>query len=320
MDAPGSPSLGSPHRQVKTSGRREEFLLRLLDKLWERYRSRVSYVRTYEDVVRRAGGAFVNDHIAFRTLACQKPSAGIFSVSRIFEALGYAPAASYFFPDKRLEATHYQHPTPGFPKLFVSELHTWELSSKGNAVVLKSLRGHRPPLADAVLAACREADKASAPAAAKLLGTLMDHFSELPWPMPQKSDVVALNEESQYAAWVLVRGYDVNHFTASVNSHGVESLGDIEKTVGALRHAGVPMKTAIEGERGSKLRQSATEAVVTDVSVKQGSKTVKMPWPYAYCEIAERGMSVDPDTGTAKRFEGFLGGQASQLFEMTRRK
>jgi hypothetical protein len=146
----------------------------------------------------------------------------------------------------------------------------------------------------------------------------MDWFSRLPWDLPEKADVVAVNEVSQYAAWVLVHGYNVNHFTSLINSHGVAALDDIEKTVTALQEAGLPMKAEIEGQRGSKLRQTATQAVVIDVSVRESGQAVQLPWTYAYLELAERGEVVDPQTGRACRFEGFLGPQATQLFEMTR--
>jgi hypothetical protein len=117
---------------------------------------------------------------------------------------------------------------------------------------------------------------------------------------------------------VLVHGYNVNHFTCSINSHQVESLDDIEKTIAALQKAGVPMKAEIEGERGSKLRQSATEAAMIDVVISEGDQVATMPWTYAYFELAERGEIVNPATGRRERFEGFLGPQATQLFEMTR--
>ena len=36
-------------------------------------------------------------------------------------------------------------------------------------------------------------------------------------------------------------------------------------------------------------------------------------------ELAERGEVTDPDSGARQRFEGFLGPQATQLFDMTKR-
>jgi hypothetical protein len=38
---------------------------------WCRYRERVSYVRTYESIVKSQKATFVNDHIAFRSIALQ---------------------------------------------------------------------------------------------------------------------------------------------------------------------------------------------------------------------------------------------------------
>jgi hypothetical protein len=45
-----------------------------------------------------------------------------------------------------------------------------------------------------------------------------------------------------------------------------------------------------------------------------------MPWSYAYFELAQRDPLLDPATGKQQRFEGFLGPQATNLFEMTRVK
>jgi hypothetical protein len=281
--------IRGPHLAIGPRGPQEQFLAELFDMLWDRYRQRVSYVRDYERVVAAAGATFVNDHIAFRTFACQSPLVGIASLSRIFEALGYVPANCYHFPDKHLNAIHYQHPRAELPKLFISELKVWELEEPVRREIEAVVRGNRDPFDGDALA---------------MLASPHLHAGAA----------------SQYAAWVLVHGYNVNHFTSLINSHGVAKLADIEKTIAALREAGVPMKSEIEGERGSKLRQTATEAVKIDVEVVDGGKPTTMPWTYAYFELAERGEVVDGETGKRSRFEGFLGPQATQLFEMTRVK
>ena len=112
-----------PHASIPVSTPRERFAAQLFDTLWETYRRRVSYVQVYEQVIQAAGATFFNDHIAFRTFACQQPHTGIASISRIFEALGYRAAGSYHFEDKQLSAIHFQHTNPQFPKIFVSELN-----------------------------------------------------------------------------------------------------------------------------------------------------------------------------------------------------
>lgn len=311
-------NLSSPHRSLKTRDPREIFLAELLDALWEGYRARMEYVLAYEEILRAHGARFFNDHVAFRALAGQRPTAGIPDISRPFEALGYVPTACYEFPDKHLSSIHYQHPRPEFPKIFVSQLKTWELSPEGRRIAGKSLSGRRLPLGDDVLADLRGLDRVSKARRAALMKILLRHFQELPWGLPQKKDVRALDKESQFGAWVLVNGNGVNHFTASVDSHGVRALDDIEKVQAAMKAAGVPMKKEIEGKRGDRLRQTATEAVVLPAKVRDGRRAVEIPWTYAYFEVAQRPLVKNPATGRRERFQGFLGAQATNLFDMTR--
>lgn len=312
--------MHAPHRPIQTQNLKEKFLVDLFDTLWARYRGRMPYVRQYEALVEAHGGTFVNDHIAFRTLGWQEPAAGLFNISRIFESLGYVAAACYEFPDKFMSSLHFQHPRAGMPKIFITQLKSWELSAPSRKIIAGAMKSHRPGLSTETLAALHAVEKSAAPARAKLLKQMAAYFENLPWDLPEKEDVMALNRESQFGAWVLVNGYDVNHFTASVDSHGVPALQDIDKTVEAMRRAGIPMKNEIEGAAGTKLRQSSTEAVVTEVRVKEGKRAVKIPWTYAYFELAERPPMKNPQTGHLERFEGFLGGQATHLFEMTKLK
>lgn len=305
-----------PHQTIEVKNSREQLAVELFDTLWARYRERVSYVQVYERIVAEAGATFINDHIAFRTFANQHPTTGIASLSRIFEALDYRPAGVYHFPKKHLNAIHYQHPQPAFPKLFISELKTWELRDASQEIITSALASHRDPLAAPTLNSLSRLDHS--PPSATLLTEVAEYLQHLPWNLPDRAAVDTVNEESQYAAWVLVHGYNVNHFTSLVNSHDVDSLNGLEKTIAALREAGVPMKLEIEGEAGSKLRQSATEAVTVDVDVSVDGNDTTMPWTYAYFELAERNEVIDPETGQQVRFEGFLGPQATNLFEMTR--
>ncbi len=308
-----------PHRELADPAQATEvFLAELFDTLWVRYRERVAHVRSYEQVVQAHGARFVNDHIAFRTFASQAPQTGILNLSRLFETLGYRAANLYYFEDKQLFATHFEHPNHDFPKLFISELQTWRLAPPARAIIERTLADHAPPLAGETLAELARLSDCIAVRRGELLAQCVDVIHTLPWSPPQQADVTALNDESQYGAWVLVHGYNVNHFTSLINSHGVDALGDIEKTITALQGAGVPMKAEIEGAAGSVLRQTATAAAVIDVEVRAGETLTQMPWTYAYFELAERGHTVDA-SGQRRRFEGFLGAQATHLFEMTRK-
>lgn len=307
----------TPHSHIACRNDQERFLAALFDRLWDRYRQRVPYAAQFVAIVEQAGGQFVNDHIAFRTIACQQPQTGMASISRLFEALGYVSAACYQFPDKFLSATHLQHPNVGFPKLFISELQSWRLSAAGQRSVLQSIAPCRLPLSDATL---RDLTHVDVNTHYELLRIAVDWIENLPWSTPEEHDVRAVDQESQYAAWVLVHGYNVNHFTALINELNVATMRDLDETVGVLRDAGIPMKAEIEGAPGSKLRQTATEAVKVEVPIIRSGQRATMPWSYAYFELAERNDIIDAETGQKHRFEGFLGPQATQLFDMTKVK
>jgi hypothetical protein len=307
-----------PHHALNSKNASERFVLNLFDRLWEKFRSRVSYVNNYETLIQESGASFFNDHIALRTFCSQNPLAGISSISRIFEALGYRAADSYNFEDKHLNAIYFQHPQPNFPKVFISELRTWELKPSSKHIIHGALKTHRTNLPESFLADLHHLETKSESSRESLLDEAVEFFLELPWHLPEKSDLLELNLDSQYAAWVLVHGYNVNHFTSLINSHKVPALDDIEKTSKALLDSGVPMKKEIEGARGSKLRQTATEAVVIDVPVLENGKLTTMPWTYAYFELAQRDTFKDLGTGKLLRYEGFLGPQATNLFDMTK--
>jgi len=297
----------------------DHFALQFFDALWRKYRDSVSYVQVYESILAKAGATFVNDHIAFRTLASQQPLLGTASLSRIFQTLGYVAAGSYHFPDKHLSAVHFQHPVRDFPKIFISELQMWRLSPPLREAMESLLRSHRAHLSSRFLASLERLRDQPDYVSDDLMARLLDFFETLPWEIPGLDLVGLAAAESQYAAWTLVHGYRVNHFTSLVNSHGVPALDSIDKTVDAMRAAGVPMKDQIEGAPGSRLRQTATAAADGNVMVLDHDHVIHTEWSYAYFEIAERGYVRDSETGEMQRFDGFLGPQAAQLFEMTRR-
>ncbi len=241
----------------------------LLEMLWERYAARVPYARTF---VSLAGGAFKNDHLAFRSL--RREGSGIALLAPVFERLGWRRAGNYDFPDARLTAIHLSHPD-GLPRIFVSELRQAELSPRAQELLLALPADPPPP---------------------ERIDALASWFCA-PGFTPSELALLELERESQYAAWLLLFGREVNHFTASVD--------DVESWAAKLSAAGVPMKGELEGERGAGLRQTATRAALRTVRTDQGERQ----WPYAYLEIAERNGG----------FDGFVTAQARQLFEMTKR-
>lgn len=296
----------------------------LLGILWSQYKKRVSYAAKYQAMVEERGGKVQNDHIAFRTFNCDigaQPS-GVEGIARIFKALGYEQKDKYVFEDKKLNAWHFEHKTNTTnPKIFISQLEVDQLSP-GVADMIKTSVAGAPDLlssGDRELLKMLAGDSQVDQSVADNFAISLARFFVRPWNPPMRRVVETVDKESQYAAWTLLHGNSVNHFTAYINEQGVKEWPDIEATVAALRKAGLPMKDEFEGERGTKLRQSSTKAAMEDCEVTEGDGSKgKINWSYAYYELAERGYVPGPD-GKATLFQAFLGAQATNLFEMTRR-
>ncbi|MGQ8337333.1 DUF1338 domain-containing protein [Sunxiuqinia sp. A32] len=302
---------------------RNEILTALLDALWKKYLKRVSYAKTYVGLVKEKGGKVVNDHIAFRTFNTntgEQPS-GIEAIRHIFLALGYQPAGHYTFRQKKLNAIHFQHPNPLFPKIFISQLEVAELPGWAQKLIDEQVENSPYLLTSQAEKEIRkltvdgELEKSEAE---HLLDELPGYFTR-PWGIPKQRSIEKLNEVSQYAAWTLLHGNSVNHFTAFINFQEVKEWPDLQTTCEALAEAGVPMKETIEGQKGSKLQQSSTQAVSEMVEVTTVDGSIgKIPWTYAYYELAERGLVES--NGKQIMFSGFLGEQATHLFDMTSKK
>jgi hypothetical protein len=243
----------------------------LLDRLWSRYVEEVPHAATFARLAARGGARFENDHIALRSLA--RPGSGIAMFARVFERLGWKAAGSYELPDVHLRAVHLAR--PGMPRVFLSELDLTALPADVRDVLLELPADRPPPDDDDELASWFAAPAGYAPAAA---------------------DLDLVGRVSHYGAWLLCFGRKVNHFTAAVD--------DVNAWQRRLLDAGVAMKADIEGAPGAPLRQTATQACLVDVALKDGSRRAV---PYAYFELASR----------APGFDGFIAPQARQLFEMT---
>lgn len=299
----------------------KEILTRLLDALWQQYIQRVTYAKTYADLVQSKGGKVVNDHIAFRTFntVTGKQPHGIGAIWHILDALQYKPVTNYNFTEKKLHAIHFEHPDKQFPKIFVSQLEVGELPKWAQDLIneqVKDTHYHLSEIACLDLLELHKNEELDESAVKNLIRELTYYFAR-PWGIPKQESVEKLNEVSQYAAWTLLHGNSVNHFTAFINYQDVKEWPDLQTTCDALAAAGIPMKDRIEGQKGSKLQQSSTQAVteLVDVIKADGSKG-QIPWSYAYYELAERGF-IEKD-GEKVMFSGFLGEQATHLFEMTK--
>jgi hypothetical protein len=299
----------------------KEITVALINELWGQYLRRVSYARIYSDLVVSKHWEVVNDHIAIRTLNThtgEQPE-GIRAIKHILEYLEYKPVSKYEFSKKKLNAVHFEHPDKTLPKIFVSQLQVSEFPEWAQFMINETVVDTPYIISDNAIELLNilKKEKSLTKEAADILIYELAGYFKRPWGIPKKEYVLKLNDVSQYAAWVLIHGNAVNHFTAFINHQGVDEWPDLVSTCEGLSKAGVPMKVDIEGEKESVLQQSATQAVREMVEVVNELGDVEeIEWTYAYYELAER-RYID-ENGVRKLFSGFLGEQANHLFDMTR--
>lgn len=290
-----------------------------IDKLWERFLLRVPYARIYNELNTQKRGKVINDHIAFRTLNThtgEQPQ-GIKAISHLLELLEYKPEEKYLFPKKKLSAVYYQHPEKQFPKIFVSQLEVENLPGWAQTLINQHVCETPYLLADKSIELMNslKVNKYLTEEAAQILVNDLVNYFQRPWKIPLKEAILKLNDISHYAAWVLLHGNSVSHFSALVNYPDTDNLFNIESTCKELTEFGIPMKSLIEGDRGSKLRQSATHAIIEEVDVVGDNGIEKILWPYAYYGLVQRGFA---DNGYPRLlFQGFLVNQSMHLFDLT---
>ncbi len=258
---------------------------KLLGKLRKQYESINPQVVTINKELERIGETIVNDHIAFRTF--DLPGVNIEALSRVFRDNGYQEKGSYHFDLKHLEAKHYEHENPTYPKIFISEIVLEKLSS----FVQKTAKNLVSQIAP--------------------LDPLPWNFSASgrPWPPVSFTYYQTLLEESEYAAWLAAFGYRANHFTIFVNA--LKSFDSLSKLNSFIENLGFPLNESggkIKGSPESGLEQSSTLAAVTDVDFADGRFSI----PGCYYEFAQRYPRSD---GTL--FNGFIAKSADKLFEST---
>jgi hypothetical protein len=258
----------------------------LFERLWADYTAKNIYVKKVYDLFIADGEEVVNDHIAFRTFNDSRVNVDV--LSKIFIDAGYVEKGQYNFEQKHLFAKHLEiENNPIAPRVFISELITKDFSPFLQNTV-----------ADVV-------DKIPL----ELLCSEELIFSGRTWGKPSFKVYDELRKESEYAAWLYVNGFTVNHFTVSINS--LKKIDTIQKVNSFLKSKGFIMNDAtgeIQGTPAELLEQSSVKAAIVPVEFVEGSYDVTS----CYYEFAKR----YPDTN-GKLYSGFIAKSADRIFHST---
>lgn len=264
-----------------------ETIEQLLGKLWKDYSAMNKQAGAIHDALEKRGEKVVNDHVAFRTF--NFPQVGVDAMASFFTELGYKEASGkgYHFPDKKLFAKHYEHLTPGLPKVFISELKVQDCS----------------PFLQKTVRELVEAVPTDLSRGSDFL------ISGTPWKKVSWQTYQDLLKESEYAAWLAAFGFRVNHFTVFYNS--LKTFKDFADLNAFIKGLGFKLNASggeVKGTPQVYLEQSSTLAHPVEVHFSDRKETI----PACYYEFARRYPMPD-----GKLFQAFLPDSADKIFEST---
>jgi hypothetical protein len=220
-----------------------------LQELWNSYTRITPSAGAISDLFTHWGEGVQHDHISIRTL--NDPRVNITVMARPFTDKGYKQNGQYAFEGKTVRAVCFGHPDrPDLPKVFISELKLEMGSPTLKEIVFNTLR-------DTPRGIFNESDLI-------LRGRI--------WGMPGYDIYETIRQESEYAAWVYVFGFCVNHFTVSVNA--LRNFGSLQQVNAFLQSNGFGLNTAgglIKGGPDLLMEQSATLADRVNVHFREGN-------------------------------------------------
>lgn len=260
----------------------------LMKNIWDEYATLNPQVGVVHQLLKGKSETIENDHIAYRTI--RHEGLGISSLSSHFEKYGYQYVNEYFFKEKKLYAQHFKGPKPNSPKVFISEIILDDFSDK-----LKTL----------IKSAINKIPK-------DYFKDEKSLFSGAPWGKVKHQDYLSIVDESEYAAWLLVFGFRVNHFTVNVNL--LKNFKDLGSLNTFLKSKSISLNQAggeIKGNPQEFLEQSSTLANKVKVQFLDGEFEI----PSCYYEFAKRYPMPNGEL-----FHGFIATSANKIFESTNLK
>lgn len=269
----------------------------LVNKLWEIYCQNVPTASKVRKALMDRNEIWIEDHIALRTFNWNNFNKN--NIEAFFESLGWQTVeSSYVFPEKKLTALHMAHPDRTLPKIFISQLEVEQLSAGGIKIINKYLSNHQESLIS-----CTKLDDA------------VSYFCMTPWGRISVDDYQYLLLESQYAAWTLLFGNNVNHFTISV--HLMKNLNTLHEMNNLVESLGIKLNAdhgKIKGSPEVLLEQSSTLADLVEVEFNGGER---LKVPYAFIEFANRYPLGEATNKWEDYFQGFVEGNADRIFTST---
>ena len=298
--------------------------LRVMSALWRHYYEQVPIAKTIEGATRNMGEAWIEDHVAFRTLPGSHT--GMTTLQKIFEVLGYERRDDYHFEEKKLKAFWmapqdcHKDTRDVAPKIFISELIPHSFSAGFRECLEEVTKQVSRSPVDSLHQIINDGSLDAAAKEDRIAAICTAYLTEGPsWARPTQRIYETLKVESDYAAWTYLFGQQINHFT--VSAHLIQKFSSLADYGEYLRgELGIAMNEAgglVKGTPELKLEQIATMATKVPVHFQEGLFEVS----YGFVEFAKRyPLAGKKDDGHwDSYYQGFVAANADKIFESTYR-
>jgi len=260
--------------------------LQIFNALWKEYTAQNPSAQAIHDLFTKEGEQMINDHVAFRTFDDERINISV--LSKKFRDAGYKFGGEYQFKDKHLHAVHLEHPgIENAPRVFISELILSEFPEEFQQIIKKRID--------------------SVPDEIYIDPDLI--YKGNVWGQSSYAEYRQLRKNSEYAAWLYVHGFRVNHFTVSINA--LKKYNSIEKVNQFIKNNGFEMNTSggeIKGTPEKLLQQSSTLSEIIKIEFAEGIYEI----PACFYEFAIRYPNEDGEI-----FSGFIAANANKIFDST---
>ena len=298
----------------------------VFSKLWSHYFTLVPFAPKLIQDFKAKGDEWIEDHVAYRTLPGEHTGAHV--LQSIFESLGYKRMDDYFFEEKQLKAFWMcppdinGHTRESSPKIFISELIPANFSPEFREIIRRHGSEVVASPAKLISELAERAKGGDQKARETLEQECASFLTLLPaWSRPSIKDYEILRKESEYAAWTLLFGNQINHFTVSV--HLMKAFKDIHSLAKFLdADLKVPMNKSgggmVKGTPELLLEQIATLAAEVPYAFQEGVTKV----PYGFVEFAYRHLlqGKKNDEHWQSYYQGFVTSNADKIFESTAKR
>ncbi|MCH9828251.1 MAG: VOC family protein [Gammaproteobacteria bacterium] len=289
-----------------------ELRARFVEAATAKFANNVPDFVTLQALVADNGGRFRNDHAAIRTADPAVRDLWVEAAA----VLGLRRDLDYAFPAKKLVSFDLQVPGDDSTqfKIFVSQVDLDAFPPDVAALIREDCEEQaaavdHSPFGALIAKAGKsglEADEAQA-----FIEHFVDRLMSRNGPPMKRSTLQAVADVSGEAASALALGPDFNHVTIDVLAAG---YAGIDEMTAAMRERGFRLLPKIQGEPGSKLRQTATMAATMETPVREADGRIgSAQTERQFVEIIERGL-VDNSDGAPRIFKNFLAANAEQIF------